>query len=191
MVRRRVWDTATGQCLRTLVHEDNAPVVSVRFSPNGKYVLAWTLDSCLRLWHYVDGRVVKTYQGHIDERYSIGGCFGTYNVEGQMTAFIASGSEDGKIVLWDVSSKEIVQVLEGHKGVVLGADTHESSSLLVTGGIDRTVRVWTQADEVSTPNEDPVRGGDLRANDGRIEGRHIGLQRDDTVENVAETIEES
>ncbi|KAL9010150.1 MAG: hypothetical protein Q9173_004893, partial [Seirophora scorigena] len=52
----RVWDTATGQCLRTLVHEDNAPVSSVRFSPNGKFVLAWTLDSCVRLWNYVEGR---------------------------------------------------------------------------------------------------------------------------------------
>lgn len=163
----------------------------MRFSPNGKYVLAWTLDSCLRLWHYVDGRVVKTYQGHINERYSIGGCFGTYAAEGQKTAFIASGSEDGKIVLWDVSSKEVVQVLEGHKGVVLGADTHESRSLLVTGGIDRTVRVWRQVDDLSTVNEDPVRGGDLRANDDRIEGRDVGLQRDYTVETVAETIEES
>ncbi|KAI9886365.1 MAG: hypothetical protein M1823_001819 [Watsoniomyces obsoletus] len=72
----RIWDTATGQCLRTLVHEDNAGVVSVRFSPNGKYVLAWTLDSCIRLWNYVEGRCLKTYQGHRNERYSIGGCFG-------------------------------------------------------------------------------------------------------------------
>ncbi|KAI9788157.1 MAG: WD domain protein [Peltula sp. TS41687] len=72
---RRIWDTATGQCLRTLVHEDNPPVVSVRFSPNGKYVLAWTLDSCVRLWDYVEGRCVKTYQGHLNVRYSVGGCF--------------------------------------------------------------------------------------------------------------------
>ncbi len=72
----RIWDTATGQCLRTLVHEDNAGVVSVRFSPNGKYVLAWTLDSCIRLWDYVEGRCLKTYQGHRNEKFSIGGCFG-------------------------------------------------------------------------------------------------------------------
>ncbi|KAI9810637.1 MAG: WD domain protein [Phylliscum demangeonii] len=42
----RIRDTVTSQCLRTLVHEDCAAVVSVRF---GKYVLALTLDSSVRL----------------------------------------------------------------------------------------------------------------------------------------------
>ena len=75
VMNRRIWDTATGQCLRTMVNDDLTAVVSVRFSPNGKYVLAWTLDSCIRLWNYVEGRCVKTYQGHRNERYGISGCF--------------------------------------------------------------------------------------------------------------------
>jgi len=137
---RRIWDTATGQCLRTLVHEDNAPVTSVRFSPNGKYVLAWTLDSCVRLWDYLKGRCVKTYQGHKNERYSIGGAFGVYG--GGTQAFAASGSEDGSIAIWDVVNKELLQRIEGHEGVVLGLDTLSGKGLLVSGGLDRTVRVW-------------------------------------------------
>ncbi|KAH0542922.1 hypothetical protein FGG08_002691 [Glutinoglossum americanum] len=134
----RIWDTATGQCLRTLVHEDNAPVVSVRFSPNGKYVLAWTLDSCVRLWSYVDGRCVKTYQGHRNEKFSIGGAFGQHNGE----AFAVSGSEDDQIHIWDVRSKEILQKLAGHEGIVLGVDTHPTENVLVSCGLDCTVRVW-------------------------------------------------
>ena len=40
----RVWDTATGQCLKTLICDENNPPVSyVSFSPNGKYILAATL----------------------------------------------------------------------------------------------------------------------------------------------------
>lgn len=73
---RRIWDTSTGQCLRTLVHEDNPPITSVCFAPNGRYVLAFSSDSCLRLWDYVSGEVKKTYQGHENGRFSIGGCFG-------------------------------------------------------------------------------------------------------------------
>ncbi|KAI9775166.1 MAG: WD domain protein [Geoglossum umbratile] len=134
----RIWDTATGQCLRTLVHEDNAPVVSVRFSPNGKYVLAWTLDSCVRLWNYVEGRCVKTYQGHRNEKYSIGGAFGQHNGE----AFAVSGSEDNEIFIWDIRSKEVLQRLAGHEGVVLGVDTHPTERVLVSCGLDHTVRVW-------------------------------------------------
>jgi COMPASS component SWD3 len=138
-----MWDTATGQCLRTLVHEDNAPVVGVRFSPNGKYVLAWTLDSCIRLWNYVDGRAVKTYQGHVNAKFSIGGAFGTYGTPEYPFAFIASGSEDGSVWLWDVGTKNVLQKIEGaHQGVVLGVDTHPTEPLIVSGGADRTVRVW-------------------------------------------------
>ncbi|KAF2457354.1 WD40-repeat-containing domain protein [Lineolata rhizophorae] len=166
----RIWDTATGQCLRTLVHEDNAPVVGVRFSPNGKYVLAWTLDSCLRLWNYIEGRAIKTYQGHKNLKYSLGGCFGIYGPgrthplppplqlpryddddseynghAGQRQdqaaqpiayAFIASGSEDGAILLWDPNK------VKGHEGAVLGVDAHPTESVLVTAGMDGTVRVW-------------------------------------------------
>jgi COMPASS component SWD3 len=140
----RVWDTATGQCLRTLVHEDNAPVTDVRFSPNGRYVLAWTLDSCIRLWNYVEGkgRCVKTYQGHANNKFSIGGAFGVYGTRECPWAFVASGSEDGSVVLWDVGSKNVLQRLEGHEGVVLGVDAHPTERVLVSAGVDRTVRVW-------------------------------------------------
>ncbi|CAO2654463.1 Nn.00g111960.m01.CDS01 [Neocucurbitaria sp. VM-36] len=142
----RVWDTATGQCLRTLVHEDNAPVSSVIFSPNGKYVLAWTLDSCVRLWNYIEGKgkCVKTYQGHLNKNYSLSGAFGTYAAPSasQEYAFIASGSEDGSVVLWDVSSKNVLQRLEGHSDAVLAVDTHPTEKLIASAGLDRTVRVW-------------------------------------------------
>ena len=68
----RIWDTASGelvlltfsfegyfhaivlsgQCLKTLIDDDNPPVSFVKFSPNGKYILAATLDNTLKLWDY-------------------------------------------------------------------------------------------------------------------------------------------
>jgi COMPASS component SWD3 len=144
----RIWDTATGQCLRTLVHEDNAPVTSVIFSPNGKYVLAWTLDSCIRLWNYIEGKgkCVKTYQGHKNTKYSLAGAFGTYGGEApHQHAFVVSGSETGEIVLWDVSSKNVLQRLNGHTEAVLAVDTHPTEKLMASGGLDRTVRIWKES----------------------------------------------
>jgi COMPASS component SWD3 len=140
----RVWDTATGQCLRTLVHEDNAPVTTVRFSPNGRYILAFTLDSCIRLWDYVSGTCKKTYQGHANKKYSLGGAFGVGGTEG----FIVSGSEDGNLVFWDVRTKDMVQKVSGHEGVVLWADTCPGvSGKVVSGGVDGTVRIWVDINE--------------------------------------------
>ena len=153
----RIWDTATGQCLKTLVHEDNAAVTSVKFSPNGKFVLASTLDSCVRLWDYVEGRCIKTYQGHKNEKFSINSCFGTYGVdrepspdsdagdegaEPQKWAFAVCGSEDGQTVVWDVSSKEILQSTPGHDGVVLGVDVSSEDQTIATCGMDQTIKIW-------------------------------------------------
>jgi len=168
----RLWDTSTGQCLKTLVHEDREPVTSVRFSPNGKFVLATTLDSCMRLWNYVEGRCVKTYQGHKNEKFSINACFGTYgaNIEeehedqrNQSWAFAACGSEDGRVVLWDVSSKDVLQSLDGHLGAVLGVDISSGDQAIVTCGADRTIKVWrpqacpaiTEANPTALPPEQP------------------------------------
>ena len=44
--------TNSGQCLKTLIDDDNPPVSFVKFSPNGKYILAATLDNTLKLWDY-------------------------------------------------------------------------------------------------------------------------------------------
>jgi COMPASS component SWD3 len=149
----RVWDSSTGQCLRTLVDEDRKSVTSVRFSSNGKFLLAWTLDDCVRLWNYVEGRCVKTYQGHTNSQYSLGGVMGNYinddargsSERRRREAFVASGSEDGDIVAWDVSSKDVLWRGKGHRDVVLGVDfgrTKDGKGLLVSGGRDRDVRIW-------------------------------------------------
>lgn len=144
----RIWDALTGQCLKTLVHEDRKPVTSVRFTPNGQYLVAWTLDNCIRLWRYTEGRCVKTYQGHTNEQYSLSGCIGEY-MNGQ-EAFVVSGSEEGDVVAWDVSTKEILWRGKEHTQPVLAVDFHRQingQGLLVSGGLDRDLRVWIEVDQ--------------------------------------------
>ncbi|OHE93031.1 WD domain-containing protein [Colletotrichum orchidophilum] len=146
----RIWDTYTGQCLRTLVHEDNPAVTSVCFAPNGRFVLAFNLDNSIRLWDYVAGSVKKTYQGHANNRFAIGGCFGLVPGEG---AFIASASEDGEIVLWDVVTKEVVQRIPAHKkdhrgggkgaSVCFWVDVH--GDVMVSAGQDGRIRIFKRA----------------------------------------------
>ena len=42
-----------------LLDDDNPPVSFVKFSPNGKYILAATLDNTLKLWDYSKGKMPK------------------------------------------------------------------------------------------------------------------------------------
>ncbi|RCI14952.1 hypothetical protein L249_6765 [Ophiocordyceps polyrhachis-furcata BCC 54312] len=162
----RVWDTSTGQCLRTLVHEDNPAVTNVCFSPNGRFVLAFSLDNCIRLWDYVTGTVKKTYQGHVNEKYAIGGCFAV--LDG--AALIASASEDGDVVLWDVGSKEVVERVSGHECVCFWVDVHGET--LVSAGQDNTVRLLRRVEdgeEVGVEVEEE--GVNKEGDDGAVESQ--------------------
>lgn len=161
----RIWDASTGQCLRTMVHEDNPPVTSVCFAPNGRYVLAFSMDSCIRLWDYVSGSVKKTYQGHTNEGFSIGGCFGV--VDGD--AFIATASEEGDVVLWDVVTKEIVQRIENvHDGVCFWVDV--MGSTMVSCGQDGKIKIFRHQglENGTTPNGGIVNGSPDETPDNRI-----------------------
>lgn len=150
-------------------------------------MLASYTDSCVRLWDFINMpcAVKKTYQGHINEGYSIGGCFGVVRrrrpraarktsqndhagqpngagaggaTKGQGPAgdeqnemgeyqeegvpFVASASEDGDVVMWDVRTKEIVQRIPGaHNGVCFWVDVHSASGTMVTCGYDKRIVV--------------------------------------------------
>ncbi len=160
----------------------------MRFTPNGKYVLAWSLDSCIRLWDYNEGRCVKTYQGHTNRKFSICGAFGTYGDGGKEWAFAVSGSEDGAVLLWDVSDKHVLQRLEGHEGVVLGVDSMVGGSkgLIVSAGLDKTVRVWGIESEEEPLGEGPGEGG-LHDRMEEDEARDAIVGEEDTHEREQES----
>ena len=91
----------------------------MRFSPNGKYILACTLDSTIKLWDYVTGQCLKTYQGHKNEKVC---CIASFMVDrspdsDDQKPLIISGSEDGSVVMWDLQSKSVVhQIDHAHQG---------------------------------------------------------------------------
>ncbi|KAL6696397.1 WD40-repeat-containing domain protein, partial [Trichoderma pleuroticola] len=168
----RVWDTMTGQCLRTLVHEDNPAVTNVCFSPNGRFILAFNLDNCIRLWDYISGSVKKTYQGHCNQSFAIGGCFGVLDGE----AFIASASEDGDVILWDVKNKELLQRVHGHEGVCFWVDVHGET--MATAGQDGSVRVYRHIKQSSEVNGNGARELSKPPSQGVLQGE-LPIRQDD------------
>ncbi len=133
-------------------------MTNVCFSPNGRYVLAFNLDSCIRLWDYIPhpSTVRKTYQGHRNASFSIGGCFGQFGA----LSFVAAASEDGDVVLFDVVSKAVVQRLRAVHDVCFWVDVCDRT--MVSCGKDGKIVVYRN--DVALPEE----GED-------VEGRQNGM----------------
>lgn len=53
-----------------------------------------------------------------------------------------AGSEDSDVYLWDVQTKDVVQILIGHEDVVLGVAAHPSDNIIASCGLDMTVKIW-------------------------------------------------
>lgn len=55
---------------------------------------------------------------------------------------LITAETDGKIHLWDVTSRSVRYTFNGHKGFVLSIDVCWSSKWMVSCGADHTIRVW-------------------------------------------------
>jgi COMPASS component SWD3 len=64
------------------------------------------------------------------------------------------------MICWDVVGKNTLQRIEGHTDVVLAVDTAEldGKSLLVSCGLDQTVRVWEEVGNVRVDGPVKVNG---------------------------------
>lgn len=147
----RVWDVGMGQCLKTMFAEGSPAVSCVKWSPNGKHVLVSSLDSTVRLWGVKSpSAVVKTYRGHKNERLCVSAAFVSMPAaagkqqQQQHQHCVVSGSEDGKVYLWEVQGRKVVQTLGGHKDAVLSLAVHPRGCVLASGGTseDGGIRLW-------------------------------------------------
>ena len=56
--------------------------------------------------------------------------------------YIAAGSDDGNIFIWEKASGNLVRVLHGDDSIVNCLQWHPKGALLATSGIESVVRLW-------------------------------------------------
>ena len=98
-----------------------------------------TQSSDWRLTFNDQGKCLKTYTGHKNEKYCI---FANFSVTGGK--WIVSGSEDSQVYIWNLQTKEIVQKLNGHTDVVLSTACHPTENIIASASLenDKTIKLW-------------------------------------------------
>lgn len=142
----RLFDLESGQCLKTLVYNSsthgtatastndvvNFPISHIQVSPNGKYILSSSLDGKIRLWDYMNNKVVKTYGGlngeAVNSKYDSGSCF----ITATESPLVASGSDHAGVLFWDIQTKEVVFQLQQGDTVLDLAVLDEGKKLLTS-----------------------------------------------------------
>ncbi|EDO18963.1 hypothetical protein Kpol_2002p33 [Vanderwaltozyma polyspora DSM 70294] len=105
-------------------------------SPLAPLVLVSLQSSELQLWNFKENFLIQKFYGQKQEQFILRSCFGYNN------HLIASGSEDGKIYIWNRVGGNIVGVLAGH-----GAERHSSNRDLKKFEKNCNVVTWSPADK--------------------------------------------
>lgn len=125
----KVWDIHTGEELRTLKGHTSG-IRCLQFDESGK-LMTGSLDSTIRLWNWRTGESLRTFEAHSDGVI-------TLHYTGQ---YVASGSRDRTIRVWDSKIKETF-LLRGHSDWVNSVKVDAPSRTLFSASDDLTVRMW-------------------------------------------------
>jgi WD40 repeat protein len=149
----RLWNPRSGQCLRVL-RAQNTWFPSVAFSPDGTLLAAGGDDRLVYLWRVADTAQtspagatlanhtnrawsVTTLTGHTDRVWSV-----AFSPDGR---FIASGSADRTIRIWETHSGQCLQIFQNENYPVRGVTFSPDGTRLVSCSGKNDVLVWDLA----------------------------------------------
>ncbi len=154
----RIFNLESGKEIRRIPGHEGS-VYSVKFSPDGKYLLSGAHDAHLNVWEIEsDYKLIHSVPGHNYSIYSI--------VFSPDTKHFATGSRDKTLKIWDANTFEVIQRLDkeksdGHKNSVNKLLLMEYQDLLISCGDYRSIIVWKALTLDPSPTLPALRFGRL------------------------------
>ncbi|KAI7908151.1 WD40-repeat-containing domain protein [Cokeromyces recurvatus] len=111
-------------------------ITSARLSKDKNCILVNSLDNKMRLMDKSNGRLLNEFKGHKHCEYKI------ESVLSNTDAYAITGSEDGKIYIYDVLEGNIVSTLD-NEGVTTTLDYHPENVNMMSAGSNGLIHIWT------------------------------------------------
>ncbi|KAJ3093125.1 hypothetical protein HK102_007964 [Quaeritorhiza haematococci] len=135
----KAWDLRKKEVVFTLSgHMDT--ITGLRLSPDGSSLLSNAMDNTVRTWDVkpfapTGSRLLKIFEG-APHGYEKNLLRPSWSPDGD---FIAVGSGDRTVVIWDTATRKIAYKLPGHKGCVNEVDWHPREPIVVSCSNDKTL----------------------------------------------------
>ena len=134
----RVLDIASGDELYYPLSGYFTPISALAISPDGKTLAFGN-------WHGTDTYIFNVQTGKRLHRFldsSLGIWAIAYSPDGQFIAMATNPRDDFKIIMRDIEAETIIKTFEGHTSAILDIDYNPSGELIVSAGLDSTIRIW-------------------------------------------------
>lgn len=142
----RLWEVETGQ-QRQIIPSQIGVIHALAFHPEGNLLALGGLDCQIYLWDLAalsqassdagasdSLRLRRILRGHDRPILSL-----AFSPDG---AFLASGSGDTTIRLWNLAEDQPQAILRGHDHAVRSLLFRPDGTQLISGSADRTIRIW-------------------------------------------------
>jgi WD40 repeat protein len=130
----QLWDVETGKLRRGIEKKPKDGFAhAVAFSPDSRIVAAGWWDQIV-LYEVATGKVVADFQAKMQ---SVNGL--AFTPDGKT---LLSGTQDGKVRVWDVAEKKLRRTLTGRWGVGRGMALSSDGKTAALGNSSSVIRLW-------------------------------------------------
>ncbi|MED6218091.1 hypothetical protein PIB30_023806 [Stylosanthes scabra] len=133
-----LWDATNGSTSELVtVDDENGPITSVSWAPDGRHIAIGLNNSEVQLWDSASNKQLRTLRG--GHRQRVGSLAWNNHI-------LTTGGMDGRIINNDVRIRShIVETYRGHEQEVCGLKWSASGQQLASGGNDNLLYIWDRS----------------------------------------------
>lgn len=132
-----LWDVTSHKLARTVtVAGDDVPVLAIDVSSDGEYLATVTTAEVL-FWDVSSGTVVRRLRTPSPITYSLTSL--GFSPDG---AVLATGTQEGAVILWDVEKGSIRRIMHGHDEAVWSLAFSPNGRMIATGAQGGEIILW-------------------------------------------------